>query len=444
MAHKIAVLGGGSVYAAGIVRTLVDRADEMAGSHLVLEDIRPERQQTMLALGKNLIRARKADLKVSATLDLDEALDGADFVITCFRIGGYEALNLDVAIPAKYDIYGDETSGPGGIFFALRTVPVVVDVAHRMERLCPRAFLINYANPTGFVTDAVRRTTSIEEISLCSGFLGVAQLAEQFCGYPAKDVVAITAGVNHFTWLLHAYVNGKDVAPEILHKINETDHSSSGWPWQRSVDIGRAYGLTPIPGGHMVDYFFRSETTARQKAEKHWGSADGRTVHANIWKHYEELAKAKDPQFDMTIPGIHHYIGSVSDLAVDVVVSIATDARKVVAVNLPNVGQIANLPRGDIVEGPALIGAFGALPIAVGDLPAAVLPLTEILSRSRRLAVDAALSGDKQALLYALMSDPLVDSLPKAQAMMEEMLAAQAKWLPQFAARPARARRKRQ
>ena len=433
MGHRIAVLGGGSVYAAGIVRTLVDRAEQMAGSSLVLEDVRPERQQTILALGRNLIRARRADLRISATLDLEEALDGADFVITCFRIGGREALKLDVSIPAKYEIYGDETSGPGGIFFALRTVPVVVDIARRMERLCPRAFLINYANPTGFVTDAVRRTSSIEELSLCSGFLGVAQLVEQFLGYPAKDVVAITAGVNHFTWLLHAYVNGKDMAPDLVRKLAETDHSTSGWSWQRSVDIARAYGLTPIPGGHMVDYFFRSETVARQKEVRHWGLGGPGEAHSVVWKHYEELAQAEDPQFDMSIPGIHHFIGSVSDLAVDVVVSIATDARKVVAVNLPNVGQIANLPHGEIVEGPALIGAFGALPIAVGNLPEAVLPMTEMLSRSRKLAVDAALSGDKQTLLYALMSDPLVDSLPKAQQLMEEMLAAQAQWLPQFA-----------
>jgi len=431
--HKIAVLGGGSVYAAGIVRTLVDNAERMAGSNLVLEDVRPEGQQTILALGRNLIRARRADLKISATLDLDEALDGADFVITCFRIGGREALNLDVSIPARHDIYGDETSGPGGIFFALRTVPVVVDIARRMERLCPHAFLINYANPTGFVTDAVRRTSSIEELSLCSGFLGVAQLVQQFLGYPAKDVVGITAGINHFTWLLHAYVNGKDVAADLTRKISETDHSASGWSWQRSVDIGRAYGITAIPGGHMVDYFFRRETVAHEKAEGHWGLMRPGEPHGRVWKHYEELAKAEDPQFDMSIPGIHHYIGSVSDLAVDVVVSIATDARKVVAVNLPNIGQIANLPHGEIVEGPALIGAFGALPIAVGNLPDALLPLTEILSRSRKLAVDAALSGDKQTLLYALMSDPLVDSLPKAQQVMEEMLEAEAKWLPQFA-----------
>ncbi len=232
---RIAVIGGGSIYTAGIIRTLVDRADEFAGASVVLEDLRPERQQTILALGRNLIRARGADLMIGATLELEEALDGADFVITCSRVGGRQALQRD------------------------------------------------------------------------------------------------------------------------------------------------------------------------------------------------------DPQFDMSLPGMHQYVGSVSDLAVSVIAAILGDRREVVAVNLPNTGQIANLPRAEIVESPAVVGAFGAQPIAVGDPPERVLPITEILARAPKLTVDAALSGDKERLLAALMSDPLVDSITKAKPMMEEMLAAQAQWLPQFA-----------
>jgi 6-phospho-beta-glucosidase len=433
MGTKIAVIGGGSVYTAGILRTLVDRAEEFAGASVVLEDLRPERQETMLALGRNLIRARKADLTIRATLDLEEALDGADFVITCFRVGGRQALQLDVSIPAKYDIYGDETAGPGGIFFALRTAPVVVDIAQRMGKRCPRAYMINYANPTAFVADTVRRTSTIEELSLCSGFLGVARLVAQFLGRREEDVVAFTAGVNHYTWLLKAYVRGVDVAPDLVQKLIESDTSDAPWGWQRVVEITRTYRCVPIPGSHMVDYLFRSDTVAHQKEVRHWGLADPETAGAQAWAHYEELAKAEDPQFDMSIPGMYQYVGSVSDLAVAVIAAITGDRREVFAVNLPNTGQIANLPRGEIVESPAVVGAFGAQPVAVGDIPETVLPMTEMLARTRKLAVDAALTGDKDRLLAALMSDPLVDSITKARPMMEEMLAAQAQWLPQFA-----------
>lgn len=433
MSKKIAVIGGGSPYVAGIMNTLVNHAEELAGSSVVLEDIQSERQETILALGRNLIRARGADLKISATLNLDEALDGADFVITCFRIGGREALNLDVTIPARYDVHSGETAGPGGMFFALRTIPVVVDIAQRMEQLCPDAFMINYANPTAFVADAVRRTSSIKELSLCDGFMGVPHLVEWLLGHPKEDVIAFTAGINHFTWLLHAYVNGKDVAPELVQKLPETIVADTGWAWRHAVEIATTYKCMPSPGSHMVDYLFRSDLVARQEAVKHWAIADPGKVHAAVWKHYEELAKADDPQFDMSIPGMEHLVGSVSDLAVAVIMAIITDARKLFVANLPNIGQISNLPHEAIVEGPVVIGAFGAQPIAVGDIPETLLPITEILARNCTLTVDAALSGDRQMLFYALMSNPLVDSITKATPMMEEMLKAQAKWLPQFA-----------
>ena len=428
---KIAVIGGGSAYAAGIVNTLTEEKEVFAGAKIVLEDLKPKQMGTIKALGENLARVRGADVTFRTTLDLDEALDGADYVITCFRIGGYEALNLDVAIPMKYDMYGDETAGPGGIFFALRTVPVAVDIAKRMERLCPKAYLINYANPTAFVADAVRRTSKIEELSLCNGYLGVAHLVNQFLGLPSEDVVAITAGVNHFTWVLKAYVKGKDVSRELAKAIAADDQKKAPWNWQRVIETVKTYGLVPVTGGHMLDYLYRSEVAAHEKEVGHWGLGKPREDSA-AWKHYEALAKSDTPAFDMTIPGIPHLVGSVSDLAVAVIAAIAGDRREVVAINLPNTGQIANMPRGLIVEGPALVGAFGAIPLAVGDLPESVLPMTEMLARATKLTVDAALTGDKARLLEALMSDPIVDSIGKAKPMMEEMLAAQAKWLPQF------------
>ena len=269
-------IGGGSAYAAGIVNTLAQRGDEFAGAEVVLMDLPEgsERQETILALGKNLAQVHGADISYRATLELDDALAGADFVVTCFRIGGREALNLDVSIPMKYDIYGDETAGPGGIFFALRSVPVMVDIAKRMERLCPDAYLVNYANPTAFIADAVRRETRIEELSLCNGYLGVGLLAEQFLGYPSKEVVAFTAGVNHFTWLLRATLKEKDITEELVEALKADDLETKPWKWQRVIEIVRMYGLVPIPTTHMVDYLFRSDVVEHEKAQGHWGLAN--------------------------------------------------------------------------------------------------------------------------------------------------------------------------
>jgi len=429
---QIAIIGGGSMFVAGILNTLVNHADEMAGTTVVLQDIDPQRMELICTLGKNLTRAAGADLTITSTLDLDKSLQGADFVLTCFRVGGFDALKLDEEIPLKHGFFGEETAGPGGIFFALRTIPVVVDIAKRMERICPDAFLINYANPTNYLADAVRRTTSIEEYSLCDGYKGAAGTVARVLGVPMEDVTTVTAGVNHFTWLLKCHVNGRDVYPELLHRVAELDRTGMDYYEACLFKLIDTYGCVPTPPSHMVEYFFHDQSLARLR------EGLGPSVHASfaaqdpLWEHLQEVASAEQPEFDLSLKHMEHYVSSVSDFAISVIIAIATDSREVFTLNLPNRGQIANLPLGDIVEGPAYVSASGADPITVGDLPDAVLAQTLALCICRRLTVDAALTGDRMKLFQAIMANPLVDSIQRAEPMMDEMLAAQARWLPQF------------
>jgi len=371
-------------------------------------------------------------------------------VLTCFRIGGLEALKLDEDIPQAHGFYGEETAGPGGMFYALRTVPVVVDIARRMQRLCPDAFLVNYANPTAFVADAVRRTTSIREISLSDGFNYAYKAVSALLGVERERILPFTAGVNHCTWLLRCYVDGQDAYPEFRRRVaalgddaeelkellavdEATAAAGAEWKWRRAFEIMKLVGYLPVPGGHMLQYFFRDEEIRRQKeglAHSVFRTHD--TEFEPVWDHFEELAAAEDPLFDMSIKGLHRYVGTVSDIAVSIILAILTDARRIFTLNLPNRGAVHNLPYGEIVEAPAIVGAFGAEHLSVGRLPEEVLPLTDALALNRKLTVDAALAGDRQTLLHALIQNPLVDSAHRARALMEEMLTAQAKWLPQF------------
>ena len=446
----IAVIGGGSFYIAGVVRTLIRHGQNAAGLRVVLQDIDERRLDLMTRLSCNMVRAAAADMEIRSTPDPDEALKGADFVLTCFRVGGLEALKLDEDIPQAHGFYGEETAGPGGMFYALRTVPVVVDIARRMERLCPEAFLVNYANPTAFVADAVRRTTNIREISLCDGFNFAYKAISAVLGVGRERILPFTAGVNHCTWLLRCYVDGRDAYPEFrrrvaamaddsaeFQKLLAIDKAAGGapteWKWQRAFEIMKLVGVLPVPGGHMLQYFFRDEEIRRQKqglASSVFRTHD--TEFEPVWKHFEKLAVAEDPSFDMSIRGLHRYVGTVSDIAVSIILAILTDARRIFTLNLSNHGAIYNLPYGEIVEAPAVVGAFGAEHLSVGRLPEEVLPLTDALALNRKLIVDAALAGDRQTLLHALIQNPLVDSAHRAAALMEEMLITQAKWLPQF------------
>jgi alpha-galactosidase/6-phospho-beta-glucosidase family protein len=218
--------------------------------------------------------------------------------------------------------------------------------------------------------------------------------------------------VNHYTWLLKAYVQGKDVTSDLVRALAESDVREAPWGWQRVIEITRAYQCVPIPGSHMVDYLFRSDTVAHQKEVRHWGLGDPATAGASAWAHYEELARAEDPQFDLSIPGMHQYVGSRA-------ISPCPSSR-------PHRGSAevcsatsANpLPRGEIVESPAVVGAFGAQPIAVGDLPETVLPMTETRQASRRSTRRSPGTG----AAAALMTDRWWTPSPKSWPMMEEML----------------------
>jgi len=433
MPVKIAILGGGSVFVCGILRTLLDRHGEIPGATVVLQDINGRRADLMRDLGRNLARARGVDLAVESTLDLDAALDGADFVLTCFRIGGFDALKLDEDIPIRHGVYANEMEGIGGLFLAQRTVPVVADIARRMGRRCPDAWMVNYANPTALVADTVRRVSSIREISICDGFRGGVGIVARFLEKDPSEITVHTVGVNHCTWLLRAFHRGREVTDAFYAALDAVETEGLDWRGRRVHEVARLTGYWPVPAGHMLQYFFLDEILEIQRREPYHSVYASLADQRALMRHIEDLARAEKPEFDMSLPNIGHYVGSVSDMAAAVILAIARNAREEWVLNYANNGAVANLPKGAIVEGPCVVGAAGGEPVAVGDLPRHLLPLIEALIESRRLAVDAALEGDRRTLLQAVQLDPTITDVRRAEALVDEMLAAQARWLPQYA-----------
>ena len=167
--EKIVIVGGGSAYVPGILYSLANSAMALGDAEIALMDIDPSRLPLMTALGQRMVAEAGSDLTITSTTDLNESLTGATFVLTNFRPGGLDGLRLDEAIPDRYGVLGQETTGPGGTSFALRSVPQVLDLCSAMEETCPDAWLINYTNPANFVADAIRRRSTIKSVSLCDG-----------------------------------------------------------------------------------------------------------------------------------------------------------------------------------------------------------------------------------------------------------------------------------
>ena len=421
---KIAIIGGGSAYVPGILHAII-RADEaLGGSQIALMDIATPNMAVIAQLGKRMIAEAGVDLKLTSTTDLGSALDGADFVLSNFRAGGLDATRQDYVIPDKYDLIGQETTGPGGTFFALRSIPQMLDLCTAMEKRCPDAWLINYVNPTNFVADAIRRRSTIKCIAVCDG--GGNHLAVEFSeilGVAAEAVRVVAPGVNHHTWVKEVTVEGRDAYPAIReHFAKNRKDDFATWALDR-------LGVFPAISGYLYQYYDYPQALA-----------DSRREYSIYDWFMEELSQQRasfKAMADGTIPisldeTKHHTDTTHGDIAVHLMVCIRTNRTKEFHINTPNTGAITNLPAGAIVEVPALVDAGGVRPLCVGDMPKSVLGLTQALLNWQELTVDAALSGDRDLVVRALMANPWMQARDAAEKLCDEMMAAHAAFLPQF------------
>jgi len=423
--ERIAIIGGGSAYVPGILYSLANSGERLSGSEIVLMDIDASRLPVMTQLGQRMVEGASANLVVKSTTDLSEALDGASFVLANFRPGGLEGLRLDETIPNKYDILGQETTGPGGTFFALRSVPQVLDVCKAMEAVCPDAWMVNYVNPTNFVADAVRRESGVRWIAICDG--GGNSMGywppERF-GVKQDEVRARAAGVNHHSWLIELRVGGRDGYPLLREHPGESERGDFAmWALDK-------YGVFPANADYLYPYFNYAEALADFRAGDSLYSMFKADL-AEHWKNFEAMAKGEIPiHMDANK---HHTDVAHGDLAVQMMLAIAGNETKEFHVNVPNEGAVTNLPTGAIVEVPGLVDASGVRPLCMGELPKGVLGLTQTLIAWQELSVDAALSGDRNLVVQALLAHPWLRSTEQAERLCDEMLAAHAAYLPQFA-----------
>lgn len=421
---RIAIIGGGSPYVPGILYSLAHSGQTLSGGEVVLMDIDPSRLPMMTKLGRRMAKEAGLELAVTSTTDLTQALEETAYVLANFRPGGLEGLRLDETIPDKYDVLGQETTGPGGTAFALRSVPQMLDLCQAMEKTCPDAWLINYVNPVNFVADAVHRRSTVRCISICDG--GGNELAYHFpnlLGVDQAQIRARAAGINHHGWLLELRVGDQDGYPLLRERLQHTDKDGFGaWTLER-------YGVYPANIPYLRPYFHYADALRRSRSEHSLYKMFARDLPEH-WPNFEAMAKGEAPiHMDLSK---HHTNVAHGDIAVSIMLCIARNERREFHVNVPNGGAIANLPPGAIVEIPALVDASGVKPLCMGELPKGVLGLTQTLITWQELSVEAALTGDRNLVVQAILAHPWVQSALDAERMCDELLAAHADYLPQF------------
>lgn len=423
-AIRIAYVGGGSTRAPGTVASFVEHGTAFAGSEIVLLDLVPERLDVVRRLTERMASVRGVDLRVRTTTERVEALTDADVVLTSFRPGGFEARAMDETIPLRHGVIGQETQGPGGFFMALRTVNAMRAIVADMERRCPNAWLVNYTNPVNLVSEAITHHSPVRCVSLCEGPITFPREMAAIAGLDPDKLHATHVGLNHTGWTVEHSYEGADVMP--LVEAADQRQGDPGTRAGRMLHLAATMGA--LPSSYLYYYYFADQAIAEAKAAPRTRAGEIMAHLEDYWAHYREQASADVPRLDpeRSRGGILEL-----ELAVNVIDALANDTGATWPVNVPNTGgALPGFPDDLVVEVPARISAAGVEPIPVPPLPDHLRGLIEALGEYQHLAAEAAWCGDRRAGIRALAANPLVATLPKAEAIYDELAAAHRAHLP--------------
>ncbi len=440
---NITFIGAGSVVFTRNLCSDILLTPALQNSRITLMDIDERRLAQARDLVQALIERRGLQATVVATTDRRAAVRDADYVITTFQQGGLEAYKLDIDIPQKYGVeqcVGD-TLGPGGVFRALRTIPVLLDLCDDMDDLAPDALLLNYVNPMAANCWAVDAASGRPHVGLCHSVQGTSEMLARWAEVPYQDVVYHCAGINHQAFFLEFRRGDEDLYPRI-RAAAERDDIYGSEPVR--IDMMRYFGyFVTESSGHASEYSPYFRKTAHMVNDElvprftdphdHWfdfGRTGGYLRHCvnrleSAQDDYQALTTGDKP---LPTERSHEY-GSY------IIEAVETNRPIRINGNVPNRGLITNLPHGCCVEVPCLVDGSGIQPTYVGALPPQLAALNRTNINVQELIVEAALSGDTEAVYHAAMLDPLtaaVCTLPQIHAMVSELLTAQARWLPQF------------
>lgn len=431
-AIKLAVIGGGSSYTPELVDGVIRRVDELPVKHVALVDIPDgqEKQDVVANLVRRMIERAGLDIEVSATLERDRAIRGADFVVTQFRVGGLSARAQDERIPLKYNVIGQETTGPGGFAKALRTVPVALEIAGDVERFAPNAWIINFTNPSGIVTEAITRYTRARCIGLCNVPIGMQRAIAAGLGVSSQTVRVEFIGLNHLSWARRITVNGKDVTSNILaHDTVKAQFERMGPQGARADALLEALGM--VPSYYLRYYYFHDVIVEEQKKQVQEGKG---TRAEQVMAIEKELFKRyADPNLSEKPPELSQRGGAwYSEAALSVISAIYNDKDEVHVVNVPSRGSVPDLPHDAVVEVNCLINGRGAHPIPTSQWPASVRGLAQHVKAYEQLTVEAAVEGDEQLAYLALLNHPLVPGASTASSLLEDILHVNVQYLTTF------------
>lgn len=414
---SIVLIGAGSVYTPELLEIMGTLKASLPVRELRLMDPDPERLRIMYGFTDRFLKNIKYDLKLVKTSDRIEAVKGVDFVITQIRVGGNRARVKDEEIPLRYGLLGQETTGAGGFSNALRTIPVMLDIARDVEKYNPTAWMINYTNPTGIVAEAVDKYTGARFISLCGGGRHPGNMLHKAYGIDHSRVRYDFFGLNHLNFSYNITIDGRPVTDEEFEKMAECVGFDKELILQQKL----------LPSLYLPYFYNRKHKVDDQLKETKTRGAVVREIEKELFKIYDDPKVATRPELLSKRGG-----GDYAEMAFGVIGAIANNSDLFAVCNVQNNGVIPFLPKDAVIETACMVNADGARPMSFKSFPDSVWGLIAAVKNYESLTVEAAVHGDRNKALMALLAHPLIMDYDLAKPMLDDILEANKEFLPQF------------
>ncbi|MBT9158229.1 MAG: putative 6-phospho-beta-glucosidase [Firmicutes bacterium] len=410
-----------------MIEGLVKIRHEVPWTEICLMDIDPEKLKIVGALTAKMLRSVDPKIVVSTTVDRVEAILGSSFILCQIRVGGLAGRVLDEKIPLRYDVIGQETVGPGGFAMALRTLPVMLDIARDIERHAPEAWLINYANPSGMVAALLAKHTKLKAISICDVPIGIQYFLADALQVKRSRVKLDYVGLNHLGWFRRVFVEGKDITP-LIHQLVKTkdiisllptDDEKTVTETKMMLQLYNRLGVIPSP--YLQYYYLKRECLAKQQEAEQTRGEVVQGIERVLLAHFAEVAAGDDAGLWKSRGGAWH-----SELMVNILSSIHNDKGEEYIVNVLSKGTVPGMAPDACVEVPCIVDSRGARPLPVEAPTLDMLGLMQVVAAYEALTIEAALEKNYRKALLALNLNPLVPSLDIAQQILDAYIAAHA------------------
>ncbi|MCI0396084.1 MAG: 6-phospho-beta-glucosidase [Chloroflexi bacterium] len=426
---KVAVIGGGSSYTPELINGFLERVASFPMTELWIMDIQPERLEVVGGFAQRMVAAKGQPFAVHLTTNQREAIQGAAYVITQLRVGGMQARREDEYLGRRHGLIGQETTGVGGMAKALRTIPVVLNIARDITEVAPGALLANFTNPAGLVTEALSRyAPAVPAAGVCNVPITMKMrtldtLAQQGLVVAPEQASLDTLGLNHLSWHRGFTIDGEDVWPRILEKTIAHLEAQPDPEW--SPRLVASLGMIP---NYYLSYFY--ETSRKLAAQEKWPPSraeDVMRIEGELLAQYAEPDRTEPPPGLMQRGGAYY-----STVATQLLNAHYNDLGEVHVVNVPHQGAVPGWPADWVLEMPCRVGRDGIRPLPARPLPPACFGLLAQVKMYELLTVEAAVHGDREAAYQALLAHPLGPPAHRVQAVLDDLLETHKAYLPQF------------